>query len=88
MLCFIIIEMAPVEMFNLVCSWSHVLTNTFLCHVVTYELFSFLPSSYSSSRPPQQLLSIVAPPTSLRSFSCLVYVTSQVEPVGNQWLGD
>ena len=34
------------------------------------------------------LLSIVASPTSLRSFSCLVFVTSRVEPVGNQWLGD
>ena len=35
----------------------------------------------------KRLLSIVASPTSLRSFSCLVFVTSRVEPVGNQWLG-
>jgi hypothetical protein len=38
----------------------------------------FCPSSFL-----KQLLSIVASPTILRSFSCLVFVTSQVEPVGN-----
>jgi len=42
-----------VEMFNLVYIWSHVLTNTFLCHVVTYELSFLITVIYSSSRPPQ-----------------------------------
>ena len=43
-----------VEMFNLVYIWSHVVTYSLICHVVTHELSSFLPSSYSSSCPPQQ----------------------------------
>ena len=43
-----------VEMFNLIYIWSRVLTNTFLCHVVTYELSFLITVIYSSSRPPQQ----------------------------------
>jgi len=47
-----------VEMFNLVYIWSRVLTNTFLCHVVTHELSFLITVIYSSSRPPQQSLSL------------------------------
>jgi hypothetical protein len=47
-----LINKVGVEMFNLVYSWSHLLTNSLLSHIVTHELFSFLPSSYSSSRLP------------------------------------
>jgi len=34
-----------VEMFNLVYIWSRLLTYSLVCHVVTHELLSFLPSS-------------------------------------------
>ena len=48
--------MLVVEMFNLIYIWSCVLTNTFLCHVVTHELSFLITVIYSSSHPPQQVM--------------------------------
>ena len=54
--CYLVSKIVGVEMFNLVYIWSRVLTYSLVCHIVTHELSSFLPSSYSSSRLPQQLV--------------------------------